>query len=87
MFPPLPCRTLQELLKQPGGDMSPVDGTISSSSTIGANGISARMLRSRSGKILRPFCPLILYVYAKIFCAQNVYILKCMSKYDINKFS
>ncbi|KAB5555525.1 hypothetical protein PHYPO_G00035210 [Pangasianodon hypophthalmus] len=41
-------RTLQELLKQPGGDVSHVDGTISSSTTIGANGISARLLRSRS---------------------------------------
>ncbi|XP_060795817.1 protein shisa-9B [Neoarius graeffei] len=41
-------RTLQELLKRPGGDVSSVDGTISSSSTIGANGISTRMLRSHS---------------------------------------
>lgn len=66
MFPSLLCRTLQELLKQPGGDASPVDGTISSSTTIGANGISARMLRSRSGKTLRPFCPQIQCVHANM---------------------
>ncbi|XP_016401641.1 protein shisa-9-like [Sinocyclocheilus rhinocerous] len=41
-------RTLQELLKQPGGEVSPVDGPLSSTTSIGANGISARMLRSRS---------------------------------------
>ncbi|KAK9965533.1 hypothetical protein ABG768_004621 [Culter alburnus] len=41
-------RTLQELLKQPGGELSPVDGPLSSTSSVGANGISARMLRSRS---------------------------------------
>ncbi|KAK2876515.1 hypothetical protein Q8A67_020611 [Cirrhinus molitorella] len=41
-------RTLQELLKQPGGEMNPVDGPLSSTTSIGANGISARMLRSRS---------------------------------------
>ncbi|KAG9267787.1 protein shisa-9 [Astyanax mexicanus] len=41
-------RTLQELLKQPGGEVGPVDGTTSSTSPIGANGVSARMLRSRS---------------------------------------
>ncbi|KTG25169.1 hypothetical protein cypCar_00006056, partial [Cyprinus carpio] len=40
--------TLQELLKQPGGELSPVDGPLSSTTSIGANGISARMLRSRS---------------------------------------
>ncbi|GAA6100990.1 protein shisa-9B [Tachysurus ichikawai] len=50
-------RTLQELLKQPGGDVSPGDVTISSNSNIGVNGISARMLRSCSGKMLRLFCP------------------------------
>uniref|UniRef100_A0A8C0YSA3 Shisa family member 8b n=1 Tax=Cyprinus carpio carpio TaxID=630221 RepID=A0A8C0YSA3_CYPCA len=43
-------RTLQELLKQPGGELSPVDGPLSSTTSIGANGISARMLRSRSGE-------------------------------------
>ncbi|KAI4873481.1 hypothetical protein NFI96_032569, partial [Prochilodus magdalenae] len=41
-------RTLQELLKQPGGELSPVDGATSSTSPTGANGVSARMLRSRS---------------------------------------
>ncbi|KAI7797328.1 putative protein shisa-9-like, partial [Triplophysa rosa] len=40
-------RTLQELLKQPGGEVSPVDGPLSTTPR-GANGISARMLRSRS---------------------------------------
>ncbi|TSK14690.1 Protein shisa-9B [Bagarius yarrelli] len=40
-------RTLQELLKQPGGELSPGDMTISGS-TIGANGISAQMLHSHS---------------------------------------
>lgn len=44
------CRTLQELLKQPGGEVSSVDGADSSTSPAGANGVSARMLRSRSGK-------------------------------------
>ncbi|XP_051958512.1 protein shisa-9 [Xyrauchen texanus] len=41
-------RTLQELLKQPGWEVSPVEGPLSSTTPIGANGISARMLRSRS---------------------------------------
>ncbi|KAF5906324.1 protein shisa-9-like, partial [Clarias magur] len=41
-------RTLQELLKQPGGDVSSADGTSSSSTNIGGNGISPRILRSRS---------------------------------------
>ncbi|KAL7869159.1 hypothetical protein AOLI_G00131470 [Acnodon oligacanthus] len=41
-------RTLQELLKQPGGELTPVDGATSSTSPTGANGVSARMLRSRS---------------------------------------
>ncbi|XP_066518860.1 protein shisa-9 [Hoplias malabaricus] len=41
-------RTLQELLKQPGGEASPVDGATSNTSPTGANGVSARMLRSRS---------------------------------------
>ncbi|TRY77530.1 hypothetical protein DNTS_028244 [Danionella cerebrum] len=41
-------RTLQELLKQPGGDASPMNGPLSINSSIGANGISTRMLRSRS---------------------------------------
>lgn len=41
-------RTLQELMKQPGGEANAVDGPLSNSSSIGANGISARMLRSRS---------------------------------------
>ncbi|KAI5623225.1 protein shisa-9, partial [Silurus asotus] len=51
-------RTLQELLKQPGGDVSPVDGTSSSSTTPGNNGISARMLRSRSEQYhITPFSP------------------------------
>jgi len=46
-----PHRTLQELLKQPGGEVSPVDGPLSSTKSVGANSISARMLRSRSGEI------------------------------------
>nr|XP_055033156.1 protein shisa-9 isoform X1 [Misgurnus anguillicaudatus] len=40
-------RTLQEFLKQPGGEVSPVDGHLNTT-PIGANGISVRMLRSRS---------------------------------------
>ncbi|KAL6475267.1 hypothetical protein MHYP_G00163070 [Metynnis hypsauchen] len=41
-------RTLQELLKQPGGELTPVDGAANSTSPTRANGVSARMLRSRS---------------------------------------
>ncbi|KAK6301765.1 hypothetical protein J4Q44_G00278180 [Coregonus suidteri] len=40
-------RTLTELLKQPRGEVSSVDSTITNP-PIGINGISARMLRSRS---------------------------------------
>ncbi|XP_029102768.1 protein shisa-9B-like [Scleropages formosus] len=40
-------RTLTELLKQPAGDMGSADGAVASH-PVGANGISARMLRSRS---------------------------------------
>ncbi|KAJ8363267.1 hypothetical protein SKAU_G00120980 [Synaphobranchus kaupii] len=40
-------RTLTELLKQPGGEVACVEGTVESP-PIGTNGISARMLRSRS---------------------------------------
>ncbi|XP_062859195.1 protein shisa-9 [Trichomycterus rosablanca] len=41
-------RTLQELLKQPGGDVSAADRPATTTSSVGANGISARMLRSHS---------------------------------------
>ncbi|KAG7491519.1 hypothetical protein MATL_G00004250 [Megalops atlanticus] len=40
-------RTLTELLKQPGGEVASVDG-VTDSPPAGTNGISARMLRSRS---------------------------------------
>ncbi|XP_067101310.1 protein shisa-9B [Osmerus mordax] len=46
---PSNSRTLTELLKQPGGEVSSVDSTVSSPPIgAGANGSSARMLRSRS---------------------------------------
>ncbi|XP_030631895.1 protein shisa-9B [Chanos chanos] len=41
-------RTLTELLKQPGVELGSVDGPVNSTTSIGANGLSARMLRSRS---------------------------------------
>ncbi|XP_028843906.1 protein shisa-9 [Denticeps clupeoides] len=40
-------RTLTELLKQPAGEVSPVDG-VTSNPPIGVNGVSTRMMRSRS---------------------------------------
>ncbi|KAK6328364.1 hypothetical protein J4Q44_G00003420 [Coregonus suidteri] len=40
-------RTITELMKQPGGEVSSVDSTITNP-PIGTNGISTRMLRSRS---------------------------------------
>ena len=45
------CRTLTDLLKQQGGEVSSVENATASSPNGGrANGVSARMLRSRSGE-------------------------------------